>query len=83
MARPLMKSDSPAIVSKAHELVQEAEEIASRGQRGIRRLLRRLGMNQKGLETSSGGTPVAATQVPLAGMANESKKKYFFQDEER
>ncbi len=37
---PLIRSENPIIAGKAHELVREADEVASKGQKRIRKLLR-------------------------------------------
>jgi hypothetical protein len=70
MAHPFMRSENPATISRAYELIQGVEEIASRGQRRIRKLLRRLAVNQEGSKTSSTGSPVAIAQAPRAGAAD-------------
>jgi hypothetical protein len=43
LAQSLMTLDNPAIAREAHELAREVNEVISRGQRRIRKLLRRLG----------------------------------------
>jgi hypothetical protein len=64
-----MRSDNSAITSKAHELVQEAEEISSKGQRRICRLLRRLGVNQEDLiPTASGHQRLTPLSILITNM---------------
>jgi predicted aconitase len=44
-----MRSENPSVTSKAFEMMQGVEEISSRDQKRICKLLRRLGVNQVGL----------------------------------
>jgi dephospho-CoA kinase len=61
IAHPLMRSENPTTTGKAHKMMQVIKEIAARGQK--RMLLRRLGVNQKRLETSSTETPAASDPI--------------------
>ncbi len=81
IAFPLMRSDELSTAIKTYELVQEAEEIASRGQRWIRQLLRRLAVNHEGSETSSARTPAATTQALRATWLMTAMK--IFQEEDQ
>ncbi len=42
LAKTLIASDDPAVAAKAHELLGEANEVMTKGQKSFRRLLRRL-----------------------------------------
>ncbi len=63
-----MASDNPAIAREAHELLGEANDVIMRGQRQIRKLLRRLGMIQEGLEVSSIKTPALVLDGTQPGL---------------
>ncbi len=44
LTKSYLISDEPTLVADAHELLNEADEVVSRGQKRIRRILQRLGM---------------------------------------
>jgi hypothetical protein len=53
LTQSLLKSHGLAVARETHEVVRDASEIISRGQRRIRKLLRRLDRIQEGSEASS------------------------------
>jgi site-specific recombinase XerD len=53
LARSYLVSDDPSLAVDAHKLLNEVDNVTNRGQRRIRRLLRRLGVLPKGSEASS------------------------------
>jgi hypothetical protein len=53
LTRTLLASDDMTVAADAHELLGEADEIITRSQKCIRRLLQRLGMVPEGSEVSS------------------------------
>jgi hypothetical protein len=59
-----MRFENPAIAIRVFEIMQGAEEIATRGRRRICKLLWRLGVNQGSMET-----PVVTARMPPAGRA--------------
>jgi hypothetical protein len=65
------------IAGKIHEMARETDEVASRWQKKICKLLRWLGVIQEGSEMSSARTPVAAAQAPRAGMAKGDRDLFF------
>jgi hypothetical protein len=52
LTRSYLVSDDPSLAADAQWLLNEMDEVTNRGQKRIRRLLRRLGMLPEGLETS-------------------------------
>ncbi len=77
LAKLPMASDNPALAGEAHELDGEANNIITRGQRQIQKLLRRRGMIQEGYEISS-IAPVAGALGPrLVVVAREGKNSSF------
>jgi hypothetical protein len=53
LTRTFIASDDPAVAVDVHELLGEANEVMTRGQKCIHRLLQRLGVAPEGSETSS------------------------------
>ncbi len=52
LTQSLLKSHGLAVARETHEVAREAGEITSRGQRRIRKLLRRLDRIQEGSEAT-------------------------------
>jgi transposase InsO family protein len=77
LTKSYLISDEPTLAADAHELLNEADEVVSRGQKRIRRILQRLGMVLAGSEAGSPGQQAPAQ----AGGGTDGR--FFFQVEIR
>jgi hypothetical protein len=72
LTKPYLVSDDPSLSADAYKLLNEADEVMTRGQKRIRRLLQRLGVMPEGSEASSlENVDVWASKPPPAGRAPE------------
>ncbi len=77
LIRPLMRSDNPAVAREAHKMTREANDVASRGQKRIRKLFRRLCVIQDRSEASNAKTPLAVLPRCLVPAWPEEMKIFF------